>query len=50
MRLTTVNELIKELNTLPPETKIYVGGTQGYLNIVEVGNGEKIVAFDDILF
>lgn len=47
MELTTVEELIEALKTFDPETKIYVGGTYGYLNIVEDENGEQAVCFDD---
>ena len=47
MGLTTVRELIEELNELPPETKVYVGGACGYLNIVEDGHGDRVVSFDD---
>lgn len=47
MELTTVIELIEKLKELPPKTKVYVGGTYGYLHIVEDENGDTVVSFDD---
>lgn len=46
MELTTTYELTKELMKLPPNTPVYVGGTTGYMHIVE-NNGKKSVVFDD---
>jgi hypothetical protein len=47
MELTTVVELIEKLKELSPKTKVYVGGTYGYLHIVEDENGDTAVSFDD---
>ena len=47
MELTTLEELWEQIKTLPPKTPIYVGGTKGYLHIVEDKNGNKSVCFDD---
>lgn len=47
MELTTIEELIEKLKELPPKAKIFVGGTYGYLHIVEDKNGEIAVSFDD---
>lgn len=47
MELTTALELVKELMKLSPNTKIYVGGTTGYMHIVKDKNGNKVVVFDD---
>ena len=47
MEITNVIELIKKLEKLPPNTPIYVGGTQGYLHITTDEDGNKAVCFDD---
>lgn len=47
MELTTVVELIEKLKELPPKANVFVGGTYGYLHIVEDENGNVAVSFDD---
>ena len=47
MELTTVIELIEMLKELPPNAKVFVCGTTGYLHIVEDENGKVAVVFDD---
>lgn len=47
MELTTVVELIEKLKELPPKAKVFVGGTYGYLHIVEDEDGNSAVSFDD---
>ena len=46
MELTTVEKLIEKLKELPQNSEVYVGGTNGYLHIIEDENG-KVVSFDD---
>jgi hypothetical protein len=47
MELTTVQELIKALEQLPQNSQVYVGGTIGYLHVIEDDNGNTVVSFDD---
>lgn len=47
MELTTVVELIEKLKELPPNAKVFVGGTYGYLHIVDDEDGEAAISFDD---
>lgn len=47
VELTTVSELIKELQGVSPKTKVFVDGTHGYLHIVKDADGNDAVSFDD---
>lgn len=44
--LTTVEELIKRLEELPPKAKVYANGTTGYLHVME-DDEEPVISFDD---
>ena len=46
VELTTVVELIKELKQLPPKSKVFVGGTCGYMHIWTDKDGTE-VNFDE---
>lgn len=48
MELTTIIELVEKLKELPPNTKVYVCGTYGYLHIIEDENGNLVISFDDV--
>lgn len=50
MELTTIEQLIKKLSELPQNAKVFVGGTTGYLHIVEDENGNTAISFDDSRF
>lgn len=47
MELTTVEELIAYLKTKPSGTKIYVGGTTGYVHEVVDDEYNEALSFDD---
>ena len=47
MELSTVSKLMEQLKELPPDTKVYVLGTTGYLHITADSNGKAVVNFDD---
>ena len=46
IELTTVGELIEELNQLPPESKVWADGTYGYMHIMTDKDGTE-VSFDE---
>ena len=46
IELTTVIELIEELKQLPPKSKVFVGGTCGYMHIW-TDKDETEVSFDE---
>ena len=46
MELTTVERLIEALKELPQNSQVYVGGTNGYLHIIE-DDDNTVVSFDD---
>ena len=46
IELTTVGELIDELKQLPPESKVWTGGTYGYMHIWTDRDGTE-VSFDE---
>ena len=46
VELTTVVELIEELKQLPPKTKVYANGTNGYMHIGTDVDGNDCVSFD----
>lgn len=50
MELTTIEQLIKKLSELPQNAKVFVGGTTGYLHIVEDEDGNTAISFDDSRF
>lgn len=47
MELSTVSDLMEQLKSLPSQTPVYVGGTQGYLHITADDNGNQAIVFDD---
>ena len=46
IELTTVEDLIKELQQLPPKSNVYANGTYGYMYIF-THDDETEVTFDD---
>ena len=47
MELTNVMELIEMLKELPPNAKVFVCGTTGYLHIIEDEDCKTAIVFDD---
>ena len=44
INLSTIENLIAELQKLPPQASVYVNGTEGYMHV-----GTDCVCFDDSL-